>query len=371
MIENTPTTEAAGAAVPNDTKFQCKISENQPTNQIDERENSPVDEELEYLREMAENPTEPPIDKSHIGLLHIKEANEWIMEAALRPDPKPLWMSLWYEGECSCLFADSNLGKSVYACQIANEIAKDEPILYCDFELSDKQFQLRFTNQENGNRYIFPANFKRAEISLDENYSSGADFEDEVIDSIEAAAKAHNIKVIIIDNLTWICNSSEKGDAAGQLMARLIRLKKIHQWSILVIAHTPKRALTTPIDQNTLAGSKKLMNFFDSAFAIGRSARDENLRYVKQIKCRYGQFEYGADNVIIADISQDPSGYLHFNQLRFDKERNHLKEVTEKDENATESKVIELHQQGKTQREIANEVGVSVGKVNKIIKSKN
>lgn len=360
---NTPTTEEAGAATSSVTKFQCKVSENKRHEQS---------KELNSLMAHVNNPTEPEIDKSTIGVLCIKEANEWCAEASLRPDPKQLWMSLWYEGECTCLFADSNLGKSIYAVQIAEEISKKEPVLYFDFELSDKQFQLRYTDDVTKELHQFPANFKRAEINLETMGESiiGADYEDVIVQDIESAAIAHSVKVIIIDNLTWICNASEKGDAAGRLMMNLVRMKKQHGWSVLVISHTPKRPLTSPINQNTLAGSKKLINFFDSSFAIGQSAKDESLRYIKQIKVRYGSFEYGADNVIICEIVKE-KGFTRFNQIGFSKESEHLKEISEKDEMEVDNRVIELHRQGKTQREIGREIGLSVGKVNKIIKSKS
>ena len=90
---------------------------------------------------------------TNVGIVTIKPAEQWSIEAKQRPTPKELWLSLWYEGAVCCLFADSNLGKSIYAVQIANEIAKREKVIYFDFELSDKQFQLRYTD-ENGNLYI-------------------------------------------------------------------------------------------------------------------------------------------------------------------------------------------------------------------------
>lgn len=361
MNKITPTPEEAGAATSNVTKFQCKDSEIQ-------RHGQSV--ELISLMDMVSNPTEPELDKSSIGVLCIKEANQWCAEAALRPDPKQLWMSLWYEGECTCLFADTNLGKSVYAVQIATEIAKNEPVLYCDFELSDKQFQLRYTDEVTKETYKFPKNFMRAELDIEVMSESlvGDDFEDAIIEDIERAAIAYSAKVIIIDNLTWICNAAEKGNSAGLLMQNLVRIKKKHGWSIMVISHTPKRALSSPLDQNCLAGSKRLINFFDSSFAIGRSAKDEALRYIKQIKCRYGSFEYGADNVIVADISKDGC-FLKFNHIGYAKEREHLKELSDKDEMESDSRVLELHKQGKSQRAIAKEVGLSLGKVNKIINS--
>lgn len=83
-----------------------------------------------------------------VGMLRIKTANQTILDAATRPNPKDLYHSLWYEGEVCCLFADSNLGKSIYAVQMADEIARDQKILYVDCELFDKQFQLRYLNPE-------------------------------------------------------------------------------------------------------------------------------------------------------------------------------------------------------------------------------
>lgn len=48
-------------------------------------------------------------------------------------------------------------------------------------------------------------------------------------------------------------------------------------WNLLIIAHTPKLNLSSPITQNDMVSIKKLYNFFDSVFAIGKSIRDERL----------------------------------------------------------------------------------------------
>jgi len=244
----------------------------------------------------------------HIGMFTVKTANRTIREAALRPNPDPLWMTLWYEGEVCCLFSDSNLGKSIYATQIASRIAERKKVLYFDFELSDKQFQLRYTD-EAGSLHQFPENLYRVEINRESLDVSN--FEDAVISNIETAALRTGAKVLIIDNLTYLCIAAEKGDAAGILMFRLTGLKKKHNLSILVLAHTPKRPLSNPITQNDLAGSKKLYNFFDSVFAIGKSAKDNGLRYIKQLKVRHGDYTYDSDNVIVSSIEK-PCAFLHF-----------------------------------------------------------
>lgn len=73
------------------------------------------------------------------------------------------------------------------------------------------------------------------------------DFEEEIIKNIEEAALTTGSRIIIIDNLTYLCNNSEKGDVAGLFMISLMNLKKKYGWSLLIIAHTPKRSLTSPI----------------------------------------------------------------------------------------------------------------------------
>lgn len=323
-----------------------------------------MSDDFSKLKELCDNPQEPEIDKGTIGMLRVRSANDWMNEAASRPNPQPLWDCLWNEGEVCCLFADSNLGKSIYAVQIAKEIAESQKVIYYDFELSDKQFQLRYSDQD-GNLYRFPDNFLRGEVDIDGYH--GGDFEDEVMQAIEAQAEAQEVKVLIVDNLSWLCNQSEKGDSAGALMTNLITLKKRHGWSILVIAHTPKRALYNPITQNDLAGSKKLFNFFDAVFAIGQSAQDNNLRYIKQLKVRAGAFKYDCENVITCEICKD-GAWLHFRTIGYGAERNHLKEPSDKDRESQANKAKELSAQGKSQREIASILGVSAMSVNRMLK---
>lgn len=317
-----------------------------------------IEEDLEKSEAVKETIPET------VGMLCIKSANQTLMEAKQRPDPKPLWLSLWYEGEVCCLFADSNLGKSIYAVQIADSIAQTQRVLYFDFELSDKQFQLRYTDKE-GNTYHFSDNFLRGEINKE--LLDVKTFEDDIINQIEAAALQTGAKVLIIDNLTWICSNSEKGDVAGQFMMKVIKLKKKYDLSLLIIAHTPKRSLSSAITQNDLAGSKKLYNFFDSCFSIGMSAKDGGLRYIKQMKVRHGEYEYGADNVIVCQLEQI-NAFLQFVPMEFATEREHLKEQSENDVLELENTVMELHGQGLSVRAIEAQVNVSKSKVQRIIK---
>ena len=305
-------------------------------------------------------------DTTDIGMFTIKSANRTITDAALRPNPRSLYLELWYEGEVCCLFSDSNLGKSIYAVQMADQIASTRRVLLVDCELTDKQFQMRYTDAETGLIHIFPEGLYRAEINpvtLDVK-----DYEEKIIKNIEAVALRMHTSIIIIDNLTYLCNSSDKGVDAGIFMMKLMNLKKKYGWSLLIIAHTPKRNLSSPITQNDLAGSKKLYNFFDSVFAIGKSAKDDRLRYVKQLKVRAGEFLYDANNIIVYELEKS-SGFVHFEFKEYSTEKEHLRERTESDEEKQLKRIKELKAQGKSVRDIAALVGLSKSKVWRLLQS--
>ena len=73
-------------------------------------------------------------------------------------------------------------------------------ILYLDFELSEKQFQLRYTN-EHGNLYSFPERLYR--VFLDCDSLLDANFEEAIIGSIEQMALQTGCRIFIVDNLTY------------------------------------------------------------------------------------------------------------------------------------------------------------------------
>ena len=297
------------------------------------------------------------------GLFVCRPAGEWIERAKQRPDPVELWKTLWHEHEVSCLFADSNMGKSIYAVQIAEHVArKGMKVLYFDFELAAKQFQLRYSDPATGNAYSFSPNLLSVEFGDTKMPPTVAG----MVERIEMAARETDSRILIIDNLTWICNNSEQGDAAGELMQALVTLKRSMGLSILCLAHTPKRAATSPLTQNSLAGSKRIANFMDSMFAIGRDMTCQPQgRYVKQIKVRSAECLYGDEHVIRYRLEREGE-MLKFVEHGFGREADLL--LAGDDERSDrDRRIAEMARQGMTQRQIADEVGVSKSLVAKIM----
>lgn len=323
--EKTATTATATVSNPDDAKVQInpESSKDSIVNQQNTNRISMIGDELARCESKLEEIANVDTTQTD-GIFIVKSANQAMQDAKDIPDPKPLWLSLWNEGEVCCLFADSGVGKSIYAVQIATAIAKKQNVLYFDFELTEKQFQLRYTN-EKGKNYQWPDKLFRVEA--DPEKMNLDNFEKEVIDGIEALAQKHNTKVLIIDNLSWLCNAAEDGELAAKLMKELMKFKKRHGWSILVLAHTPKRDMNRPITQNDISGSKKIPNFIDSAFSIGFSVLGESHRYIKEIKTRLGKTTYGANNVINAVIEKSDN-FLCFKTVGYGNESDHLSRQT-------------------------------------------
>lgn len=319
--------------------------------------------------------------KESKGLFTVKTASRWIEQAKTRPIPKMLFGEFWFEGELCILFADTNLGKSILAVQIGNSISKGEqvpgfkletqkqPILYFDFELSDKQFENRYSVKFE-QHYEWDKNFLRSEIDTDAVLPENQTFENFLNNSLERSIIETGATVLIIDNLTYLKNETEKAKDALPLMKHLKALKNKYGLSILALAHTPKRDLSKPITRNDLQGSKMLINFCDSSFSIGESHSDKNLRYLKQIKQRNTEQIYDAENVCVCQIDK-PFNFLMFEFVNYGKEWEHLKQHTEKDKESLNEKVNELKQQGRSYREIGAELGISHMKVSRILKDCN
>jgi len=315
-------------------------------------------------------------------LFTVRTANTWLKQANKRAIPKMLFGKFWYEGELCIMFADSNLGKSILAVQIANAIstgdsinpfdceADMQPVLYCDFELTEKQFEARYS-VDYEDHYQFNDNFYRAELNPNSDMPPGfKDFDEYLSACLERCIAQTGSKIVVIDNLTYLRSENEKAKDALPLMKHLKALKNRYGLSMLALAHTPKRDMALPITRNDLQGSKMLMNFCDSAFAIGESTVNKNLRYLKQIKQRNTGQVYDAANVCICQIAK-PANFLLYQFEGYGNEADHLSKANAsrsiQPEEAKEA--LQLRETGMSLRDIAAQMGKTYQQVDRLIKA--
>ncbi|MEO6979104.1 MAG: helix-turn-helix domain-containing protein, partial [Mucilaginibacter sp.] len=214
----------------------------------------------------------------------------------------------------------------------------------------------------------FSDNFYRAQYNFIPDPPPNVDENELLIAAIEYKVERAKATVLIIDNITCLRGGTENSAVALSLMKSLKALKTDHNLSILVLAHTPKRRnATQPISADDLHGSKLLINFADSAFAIGKSTADPDLCYVKQIKQRNTRQRYGPDNVCLCRI-QKPGTFLHFQFEGYSAEYPHLLSRTATERRQLADKIAALAVKGFSQREISRRLGVSPATVNRLLR---
>ncbi len=319
-------------------------------------------------------------EQKNKSIFTVKTANDWIEEAKLSPIPNMLFSEFWFENEVCILFADTNLGKSILAVQIANSISKGaamkgfkisanaQKVAYLDFELSAKQFEARYS-EDFDNHYIFSDNFIRANINPNSDIPENVLFDDFLYDSMERLIVENGLKILIIDNITYLRSDMEKAKDALPLMKHLQKMKNKYSLSILVLAHTPKRDMSKPITINDIQGSKMLINFTDSAFAIGKSYKDASIRYIKQIKQRNTEELYGFDNVVLCQIIKE-TNFLSFDFFDFAEESEHLRITSDNEISELEIGIIDLAKENPEMsiRAIAKQLLTNHTKVRRVLK---
>jgi hypothetical protein len=281
----------------------------------------------------------------------------------LTTPPKKLFGSLWAEGEMAYLFAEDGAGKSILAVQIAQSIATGmpikgfdleidpQPVLLIDTELSDYQFNARYPHGVPGNvnRRTFEENQQvalyKAELEL-------------VVEQIENEARAINAKVIMLDNLSALTSMVDltKTEYSIRLMGLFNEVKR-RGFSLLIIDHTKKpfkEGNFKPISKHDLQGSKMKSNLADSAFSIGMSCQGEKIRYVKALKIRSFDFDYGAKSVATIELLKNP---LRFEYLGRAAEYEHVDDRS--------CQMLRMVDEGKTQQEIGTRFGIKQQAVSK------
>ena len=274
-----------------------------------------------------------------------------------------LWMNIWMEHDTCCLFADSNLGKSILAVQIGCYIALSHKVLYCDYEMSDPVFFSRYHHLDSS-PFSFPKNFFRS-TPLPEIFLSRRP-EKAIIKDLEKVIKEEEFKVIIIDNISFLGKHCYRPDVISELIYRLKILQKNYGISILIVAHANKRNKREPISQYDLMGGNRLYNFIDSCFAIGNALSPAGHQYLKQIKSRSNDIEYGEKNVMLMERS-DNDGWLHFIFKDCCSERDCLNSPDSLSPIQLEEEVLKLSKQGLSQRKIAARLKISLSKVNRLL----
>jgi archaellum biogenesis ATPase FlaH len=244
-------------------------------------------------------------------VIRIQSMNDVMDEGEKEPPARWMCGNLVKENEVEILFGDEGTGKSVLAFQMADAVSKGQDLfpehpdfknhcepkltIFYDFELESSELYSRYSFQKE--KYAFNENLKRG--SLDPGFLDFEDADELIINEIQRDIEVLEPQFVVIDNMTYISSESQDPSIATKIMKKLLALqKKFRPLTILVIAHTPKRDLSQPIESRHLAGAKNLANFAKTIIGVGKSKKDQLKRYIKHVKCRNGMVLHDETNVI-------------------------------------------------------------------------
>lgn len=296
------------------------------------------------------------------SILRRQTMNETMIEGAKEPPAKWIAGNLFKEREVAFLYADPGVGKSIFVVQVADAASKgknlwDHPdfknecgpkkVILFDFELESNEVYARYSiknGQNAGEMHEWSDNFIR--YSINPEFVDFDNADERFVGEIQSVIETEQPELAIIDNITYISSESQDPAMATKIMKKLLALQKSSPpLSIIVIAHTPKRDMTLPIEDRHLGGAKSLSNFAKSLVAISKSRIDPNYRYIKHVKCRNGHNLHDADNVISVAIEKNGS-MLEYAHKGFSSEHAHLM-VKEVDEDLKEEAIEYAHKEQK------------------------
>jgi len=299
------------------------------------------------------------------GLLVMKSMNDVMDEGEKEPKSKWVMGNLVKENEVIIMFGDEGTGKSILGFQMADRASKGKDLfdhedfrnhcdpketIFYDFELEASELYSRYSRDKE--KFNFHDNFKRASINKDFLEFENAD--ELIINEIQRDIEMYNPEFVVIDNITYIASESQDPTMATKLMKRLLALQKRYKpITIIIIAHTPKRDMSMPIQSRHLAGAKNLANFAKSVIAVSLSKKDPDKRYIKHIKCRNGRKMHDETNVIECVIRKEGAN-LSYEHYGFSTEQEHLevKDISDQVGDIMDT-IITQRKAGKSFREIS------------------
>jgi KaiC/GvpD/RAD55 family RecA-like ATPase len=282
------------------------------------------------------------------NIIRLRRAVECLAEQKNAKPPEPLFDRFWAEGELALLFGASGTGKSFLAVQIADAIARGTPmtgfdmtkgrkkVLYVDLAMSDAQFHARYGS------YQMARNLFRGRPDDDED----------LFEWIAAAVEQHDLRAVVVDDLSTAATSHFGIRQTVRLMRNLQRLCHRTGVSVLAISDSfsPRNHWESEDD---LGDSRVICRFADSVFSLAKlNYRRHNARLV-QIKTRSGELFWKHTNAPECSIKRLESGLMGF---EFD---DRFAPVIDEARAELIRRVHWLHEDGSSFAAIGKELGIS------------
>jgi hypothetical protein len=225
-------------------------------------------------------PPEPPKVQSVVNCVN----NAGNPKAPLIPD-------MVYEGGISLLAGRTNAGKTLFAQQMAIEIARGygelvgegvqpQNVIIVDGEMDDDDYKRRF----GGEDMEIPANITRISECDFSTLKQLAEYLKKVVDGLVEPV------VIIVDNLAALTLENLTGKIVNQFFRDIKKIQREaqHPVTFIIADHIGKIQMGSILDDSNIAGSANVARFVHNIIIVDFSARGSEYRFLKFQEQRKG-----------------------------------------------------------------------------------
>lgn len=258
-------------------------------------------------------------DNEHIKPKGTQKANDCIASVKHFKWPQRLFDEFWREGELALLFGPPGVGKSLFAVQLAEALARGRTIgmfrmqgyrrrtLYVDLVMSAAKFRLRYSNfplfvSGEARPYKFSESLFRARPGPDA--AIGAWLRKRIRDD--------RVGVVIIDDLAALRLT---GDGTAESLRVMRELKEIvdeQGISMLVLASSRPPAKGALVEESNLRRTQAVCEVADNVFAIGNHPQKAGRRYFIQTRSRHFKAVWNEANAPVCQIGLEDDVLLSF-----------------------------------------------------------
>ena len=262
------------------------------------------------------------------GMFETRTATQWVGGRERHAADEFLYGNLWRPGELAVLFGETGVGKSIFATQIAETVARGvkppcarrkkpgKRVLYFDLESGPEQFRERYTCPrgvlgEKPAHYTFHAKHERANFRKDFKIPRefAGNFRRFFEHSVKLRFEQSDANIYIVDNLSGLDPENSGGTASLKWLRTFKLWTAINGVSVLVLTHAKPRKRLAPTTLKDIALGHKVAEIADTVFAICRSNFGQGFRYVKMLKSRSQTYEAPADEVQVYQIERSVSPF--------------------------------------------------------------
>lgn len=290
-----------------------------------------------------------------------RKVNEVMKDEDGWPTLEPLFDNFWREGELALMFGASGAGKSLFATQLAERIARGNGIdgfsmpttgkrvLYVDLQSADFQFRARYSGA-SGRQYNFSERFFRARPPVTEK---------NFIEWLRSRLEDGRFDAVIIDDIDNLKTTNSGTSETLAVMRALKRVRDEMMVSILVIADA-RDAKGKHADEKDLGTSRVLCTVADNVFSL--SVCETGHRRVIQTRSRNAPVFWTRDISPIAHIARVHGGLLGF---QFDER--FVPGLTA-EENELLQEILPMRETAMTYRQIASALSISKTRAHRLVK---